>query len=231
MGLPIIEMKKLRKAFGRKEVLKDFNLSVARGESLVLLGASGAGKSVALKLILGLERPNSGEVIVRGGPIGMLFQNGALFDSLTVWENVAFELIENQGWDAAKARSFAIKILADVGLPAHVADMSPSDLSGGMRKRVGLARAIASSPQIILFDEPTTGLDPIMSEVINSLIAKTVRRMGATAITITHDLLSARKIADRIVMLEEGRIVWTGKPAELARAKNAYVRKFVSAAG
>ena len=227
----IIEMKNVRKAFGKKEVLKDFSLSVAKGESLVILGASGAGKSVALKLILGLEKPTSGTVAVRGGPIGMLFQNGALFDSLLVWENIAFELIENQGWDDARAREFAIRILASVGLPANVADMPPSDLSGGMRKRVGLARAIAASPEIILFDEPTTGLDPIMSEVINGLIAKTVRRMGATAITITHDLRSAREIADRIVMLEEGRIVWEGKPRELDAAANPYVKKFVRAAG
>jgi phospholipid/cholesterol/gamma-HCH transport system ATP-binding protein len=228
---PIIEMKNIHKSFGRKEVLKDFSLSVEKGESLVILGASGAGKSVALKLILGLEKPNRGEVVVRGGPIGMLFQNGALFDSLSVWENVSFELIENQGWDDAKARAFAIKTLAEVGLPESVADMPPSDLSGGMKKRVGLARAIAASPEIILFDEPTTGLDPIMSEVINSLIAKNVRRMGATAITITHDLLSARKIADRIVMLEEGRIAWSGPPCDLKDAKDPYVRKFVRAAG
>jgi phospholipid/cholesterol/gamma-HCH transport system ATP-binding protein len=226
----IIEMKKVRKSFGKKEVLRDFSLSVGKGESVVILGASGAGKSVALKLILGLEKPNSGEVKVEG-KIGMLFQNGALFDSLLVWENVAFELIENQGWDDAPARAFAIKKLSDVGLPAGVADMSPAELSGGMKKRVGLARAIAAKPEIILFDEPTTGLDPIMSEVINSLIAKLVRRLGVTAITITHDLGSARKIADRIVMLEGGRIVWTGKPSELRDAKNPYVKKFVLAAG
>jgi len=225
----IIEMKNVRKAFGKKEVLRDFNLSVGKGESVVILGASGAGKSVALKLILGLEKPSGGEVRVNGGPIGMLFQNGALFDSLSVWENISFELIENQGWDDAAARSLAVRMLAEVGLPASVADMPPSELSGGMKKRVGLARAIAAEPEIILFDEPTTGLDPIMSEVINSLIAKLVKKLGATAITITHDLKSARKIADRIVMLESGNIVWHGKPSELGEAKNPYVRKFVKA--
>jgi len=225
----IIEMKNVRKAFGKKEVLKDFNLSVGKGESVVILGASGAGKSVALKLILGLEKPSGGEVTVKGGPIGMLFQNGALFDSLSVWENISFELIENQSWDDAAARSLAVRMLAEVGLPASVADMPPSELSGGMKKRVGLARAIAAEPEIILFDEPTTGLDPIMSEVINSLIAKLVKKLGATAITITHDLNSARQIADRIVMLENGNIVWHGKPSELREARNSYVRKFVKA--
>ena len=231
------------KAFGRKRVLHHLDLDVYQGESLVVIGGSGTGKSVTIKCILGLLEPDSGVVEIDGKNVaklsvadrekvmeqfGMLFQNAALFDSLSVWENVAFSLIQNQHMSKAEAKKIAIQKLAQVGLKSDVADVYPADLSGGMRKRVGLARAIATNPAVIFFDEPTTGLDPIMSDVINDLIRDTVKKLGATALTITHDMNSARKIADRIAMLYEGKIIWVGTVAELDKTKNPYVRQFVA---
>jgi len=238
-----IVIKGLRKAFGRKKVLQGVDLEIEQGESVVVIGGSGSGKSVLLKCILGLLRPDGGEILVDGQPtvhmgssdrarlltkFGMLFQGAALFDSLPVWQNVSFGLIQGSGMKLPEAKRLAIDTLAKVGLGADVADLFPAELSGGMQKRVGLARAIASKPEIIFFDEPTTGLDPIMSDVINQLIVERVRDLGATALSITHDMASARKIADRIVMLYQGKIIWQGKTAEIDHSGNAYVDQFIN---
>lgn len=238
-----IVIKDLHKAFGPKKVLQGVDLEIARGESVVVIGGSGSGKSVLLKCILGLLKPDSGEIFVDGQPtvhmgssdrarmltrFGMLFQGAALFDSLPVWQNVSFGLIQGQNMKLSEAKKLAIDTLAKVGLGADVADLTPAELSGGMQKRVGLARAIASKPEVIFFDEPTTGLDPIMSDVINQLIAERVRDLGATALSITHDMASARKIADRIVMLYRGKIIWQGKTAEIDHSGNAYVDQFIN---
>lgn len=237
-----IKITNLHKAFGKKVVLDGVDLEVKRGESLVVIGGSGTGKSVLIKCIQGILTPEEGSILVDGGEVvgvdqkdkeklhskmGMLFQGGALFDSMLVWENVAFGLMENQNVPRKEAKSRAVQILRQVGLAPAVADLSPSELSGGMQKRVSLARAIATKPEIIFFDEPTTGLDPIMADVINDLIIESVKGLGATALTITHDMASARKIADRIAMLYKGQIVWQGTVKELDKTKNEYVRQFV----
>ncbi|MBD5397960.1 ATP-binding cassette domain-containing protein [bacterium] len=239
---PVIELKGVYKSFGSKYVLRNFDLTINKGESVVMLGQSGMGKSVSIRLMLGLLESDSGSIKINGKEIsnfsneefyennkkiGMLFQNGALFDSMSVWENVAFSLLNVERIAPDVAKKIAIEKLADVGLPAKVADMMPSELSGGMKKRVGLARAIADNPDIIFFDEPTTGLDPIMSDVINDLIVRCVKHIGATALTITHDIASAKKIADRIIMLRDGQIVWSGTPDDLSNPKDEYVEKFV----
>ena len=223
-----IEMKKVSKAFGKKQVLKDLDLTVNRGESVVIIGGSGTGKSVTLKCILGLLHPDKGTIKFNGKNIGMLFQGAALFDSLTVWENVSFAVLQQRGMSRERAKKIAIEKLAEVGLKPDVADVYPADLSGGMKKRVGLARAIAIQPDTLFFDEPTTGLDPIMSDVINDLIVRCVKKLGATALTITHDMTSARKIADKIAMLYDGKIIWMGTVAELDKTDNPYVRQFVA---
>jgi phospholipid/cholesterol/gamma-HCH transport system ATP-binding protein len=242
MAHPMIELSGVHKAFGAKRVLDGVDLSVAKGESLVIIGGSGTGKSVTLKSVLGILRPDKGTVKVDGVDVtnasgglrertnakfGMLFQGAALFDSLTVWENVAFGLIQGRGISRSKAHDIAVAKLAQVGLGKDVARLSPSELSGGMQKRVGLARAIAADPEIIFFDEPTTGLDPIMADVINDLIVSTVKGMGVTALSITHDMVSARKIADRIAMLYKGKIIWAGPVSEIDRSGNAYVDQFI----
>jgi phospholipid/cholesterol/gamma-HCH transport system ATP-binding protein len=239
---PKIAVAGLRKSFGRKRVLEGIDLSVASGESLVVIGGSGTGKSVLIKCILGLIRPDAGSIRIDGAEsmrlgraarqqlmqrFGMLFQGSALFDSLSVWENVAFGLIEGRGMARAAARDIATQKLAAVGLGADVAMLRPAELSGGMQKRVALARAIAADPEIVFFDEPTTGLDPIMADVINRLIVNIVRGLGATTISITHDMTSARRIADRIAMLHKGQIVWQGPTAEIDRTDNPYVDQFV----
>jgi phospholipid/cholesterol/gamma-HCH transport system ATP-binding protein len=237
-----IELTGLCKSFGPKTVLDGIDLSVARGESVVVIGGSGTGKSVMLKCILGLLTPESGSIRIDGEEVtalpgrergrvlqkfGMLFQGGALFDSLKVWENVAFGLIQGRKMPREQARDIAISTLAQVGLAASVGDLSPSELSGGMQKRVALARAIATQPEIIFFDEPTTGLDPIMADVINGLIVKCVKELGATTLSITHDMASARKIADRIAMLYRGRLIWIGPASEIDRSGNEFVDQFV----
>ncbi|CAA7613840.1 ABC transporter ATP-binding protein [Magnetospirillum sp. SS-4] len=239
---PKIRLADVHKAFGPKVVLDGIDLSVARGESVVVIGGSGTGKSVMLKCILGLLRPESGSIQVDGEEVvglssrereqvmrkfGMLFQGGALFDSLKVWENVAFGLIQGQGMERARARDIAIEKLAQVGLAASSGDLFPAELSGGMQKRVSLARAIATSPEIIFFDEPTTGLDPIMADVINDLIVKCCKELGATALSITHDMASARKIADRIAMLYKGRLIWVGPAKDIDRSGNEFVDQFI----
>jgi phospholipid/cholesterol/gamma-HCH transport system ATP-binding protein len=223
-------------------VLDGVDLEVADGESLVVIGGSGTGKSVLLKCILGILTPDSGSIEIDGVELtglsrrereetmhkfGMLFQGSALFDSLPVWENVAFRLLQIERLARAEARAKAVETLGMVGLGESVADLSPAELSGGMQKRVGLARAIAAQPEILFFDEPTTGLDPIMADVINELIARLVRQLGATAISITHDLASARKIADRIAMIYKGKIIWQGPVDEIDASGNPYVDQFI----
>ena len=239
---PKIRIRDLHVAFGAKHVLRGLDLDVGVGESVVIIGGSGVGKSVALKCILGLVEPDSGSIEIDGEElvgltgserdrvnekIGMLFQGGALFDSLQVWQNVAFGLIQGERMDRRSAHAKAVEKLAQVGLGPDVADLWPAELSGGMKKRVGLARAIATDPEIIFFDEPTTGLDPIMGDVIDKLIVQCVRELGATALSITHDMASARRIADRIAMLHEGRIIWHGSVKAIDRSGNAHVDQFI----
>ena len=236
----MIELSNVAKAFGPNHVLRGVNLTIASGESMVVIGGSGTGKSVLLKSILGLVTPDSGLITLDGQDVtksdrdaflarfGMLFQGGALFDSLRVWENVAFRLMHGAlKRPKAEAREIAVEKLRRVGLKPETADLLPAELSGGMQKRVGLARAIAAEPEIIFFDEPTTGLDPIMSGVINDLIREIVVEMGATAMTITHDMSSVRAIADRVAMLHDGVIQWTGPVAEMDSAPDPYLQQFI----
>jgi phospholipid/cholesterol/gamma-HCH transport system ATP-binding protein len=238
-----ISVRGLRKSFGRKRVLDGLEIDCETGKRLVIIGGSGTGKSVLVKCILGLLHPEAGSIRIDGietvglrraarerltQKFGMLFQGGALFDSLRVWENVAFGLIQGRGMERAAAKDIALAKLAAVGLGAEAGELRPAELSGGMQKRVALARAIAAEPEIIFFDEPTTGLDPIMADVINDLIVKCVREVGTTAVSITHDMISARKIADRIAMLHEGRIIWHGPTEEIDRSGNPFVDQFIN---
>jgi phospholipid/cholesterol/gamma-HCH transport system ATP-binding protein len=236
----MITLSGVHKSFGPNRVLRGVDLTIAKGESMVIIGGSGTGKSVLLKSVLGLVTPDQGTITLDGQDVtkgdrdaflarfGMLFQGGALFDSLKVWENVAFRLLRGHlKRPKAEAREIAIEKLRRVGLKPEVADLFPAELSGGMQKRVGLARAIAASPEIIFFDEPTTGLDPIMSGVINDLIREIVVEMGATAMTITHDMSSVRAIADRVAMLHDGLIRWTGPVAEMDATPDPYVQQFI----
>jgi len=242
-SVPKISVRELRKSFGRKRVLDGVDIDCASGESLVIIGGSGTGKSVLVKCILGLLDPEAGSIRINGAEtvglprgareqlmqkFGMLFQGGALFDSLSVWENVAFGLVRGRGTERPAAKEIALAKLASVGLGPEVSLLRTAELSGGMQKRVALARAIAAEPEIVFFDEPTTGLDPIMADVINDLIVKCVREVGTTAVSITHDMVSARKIADRIAMLHGGRIVWHGPTAEIDHSGNPYVDQFIN---
>ena len=237
-----IGVRGLHKAFGSKVILDGLDLDVPNGQSVVVIGGSGTGKSVLLKCILGLLEPEAGEILIDGSNVvganqttieairrkfGMLFQGGALFDSLPIWENVAFGLMARRDLERTEAREIAITNLRRVGLKAETADQFPAELSGGMQKRVGLARAIASEPEILFFDEPTTGLDPIMADVINDLIRSLVTEIGASALSITHDMASVRKIADRVAMLYEGRIIWEGPVADIENSGNPYVDQFI----
>jgi phospholipid/cholesterol/gamma-HCH transport system ATP-binding protein len=242
MVSPKISLRGVTKSFGAKKVLQGIDLDVAPGESVVVIGGSGMGKSVLLKCILGLMRPDAGTIAIDGEPsaglgdaararilrkFGMLFQGGALFDSLRVWENVAFGPIQSDGMAPAKAKEIALAKLGSVGLAPEIGELYPSELSGGMQKRVALARAIAREPEIIFFDEPTTGLDPIMADVINELIVKCVDDLGATAVSITHDMASARKIGHRIAMLYDGKLIWQGAVGDIDRSGNDYVEQFI----
>jgi len=233
----------LSKAFGSKKVLNELELEVNKGESLVVIGGSGVGKSVLIKSIVGLIKPDKGSILIDGQEttnlnakqhqnllrkFGYLFQGGALFDSLPIWKNIAFVILQENTMSLKEARKLAISKLEDVGLDERVADLYPAELSGGMQKRAALARAIALNPEIIFFDEPTTGLDPIMSAIINDLIVKNSKHLGATTITITHDLISARYIADRIAMIYEGKIIWQGPTEKLDSSGNPYVEQFVN---
>ena len=242
MAETYIELNNVKKSFGPKHVLNGVTVSVPKGHSLVVIGGSGTGKSVMLKCILGLLHPDSGSIRIAGEEVvgltgqarddylsrfGMLFQGAALFDSLSVWENVAFGLIQGRHMARAKARDIAIEKLGQVGLTPEVGNLYPAELSGGMQKRVGLARAIAADPEIIFFDEPTTGLDPIMADVINNLIVDCVKRLGATTVSITHDMASARKIADDIAMIFKGEIIWQGPAKTIDTSGNPYVDQFI----
>jgi len=237
-----IVLKNVHKAFGPKQVLNGVNLSVPKGRSVVVIGGSGTGKSVMIKTILGIIHPDSGSITIGGEEVtglrgkerdqlllrfGMLFQGAALFDSLPVWENVAFGLIQGRNTPRKEARDIAMEKLGQVGLGPEVGGLYPAELSGGMQKRVGLARAVAADPEIIFFDEPTTGLDPIMADVINNLIVDCVKRLGATTISITHDMVSARKIADRIAMIHKGEIIWQGPARAIDTSGNPYVDQFI----
>lgn len=238
---PKISVRDVHKAFDNNDVLRGVDLDLPAGRSLAVIGGSGTGKSVLIKSIIGLLEPDSGSILVDGEEtlglspgerervtrkFGMLFQGAALFDSLPVWENVAFGL--SQAMCRRDARQAALEAMNMVGLDTDIADRSPAELSGGMQKRAGLARAIATRPEILFFDEPTTGLDPIMGSVIDSLIVKSVRELGATALTITHDMASARRIADNIAMIYQGRIVWHGPVAEIDHSGNDMVDQFIN---
>ena len=242
MSSPKISLRGVTKAFGPKKVLRGIDLDVAAGESMVVIGGSGTGKSVLLKCILGLMRPDGGSIKIDGEEtvdftnssrarvmrkFGMLFQGGALFDSLRVWQNVAFGPMQSDGMAPEKAKAVAIGKLGNVGLGPEIGELFPSELSGGMQKRVALARAIAREPEIIFFDEPTTGLDPIMADVINELIVKCVSELGATAVSITHDMASARKIGHRIAMLHDGKLIWQGPVKDIDHCDNAHVEQFI----
>jgi phospholipid/cholesterol/gamma-HCH transport system ATP-binding protein len=239
---PKIRLKGVKKSFGPKVVLDGIDLEIAPQESLVVIGGSGTGKSVLIKCILGILTPDAGSIEVDGkevtklngrermelmGKFGMLFQGGALFDSLKVWENIAFGLIQARGMEREKARKIAIEKLGQVGLKEDVAILSPAELSGGMQKRVALARAIAANPEIIFFDEPTTGLDPIMADVINDLIIKCTKELGLTTLSITHDMASVRKIATNVAMLYHGKLIWQGAAKDIDKSGNEYVDQFV----
>jgi len=241
-AVPKLELKGVYKSFGNNHVLKGLDIAVEKGKSLVVIGGSGTGKSVMIKSVLGIVRPDKGSIKVDGQEtmtmndherdalmkkFGMLFQGGALFDSLSVWENVAFGLIQGQKMDRQQAKDIAISKLQSVGLSARVAGLFPAELSGGMQKRVALARAVATSPEIIFFDEPTTGLDPIMADVINDLIVEASKGLGATTLSITHDMASARKIADNIAMIYKGQIIWHGPAKDIDKSGNEYVAQFI----
>ncbi|MDT2071194.1 ATP-binding cassette domain-containing protein [uncultured Planktomarina sp.] len=237
----MITFENIYKSFGSNHVLRGVNLTVKRGESMVIIGGSGTGKSVLIKTVLGLVEPDIGRILVDGQDVtqvkrdaflsrfGMLFQGGALFDSMPVWQNVAFRLQRGAlKRPRAEAREIAIEKLRRVGLAPDVADRFPAELSGGMQKRVSLARAIAAEPEIIFFDEPTTGLDPIMSGVINELIREIVVEMGVTAMTITHDMTSVHTIADKIAMLHRGTIQWCGSQTDMTQSGDPHVEQFVN---
>jgi phospholipid/cholesterol/gamma-HCH transport system ATP-binding protein len=239
---PKIELSGVYKSFGSKKVLDGVDLVVNEGESLVVIGGSGTGKSVLIKCILGILTPDKGTIKIDGvdvgklsrverqkimGKFGMLFQGGALFDSLPVWENISFSLLQNKSINKADAKELAVEKLKAVGLGSDVANLSPAELSGGMQKRVALARAIAANPEIIFFDEPTTGLDPIMADVINQLIVKCSKDLGATTLTITHDMASVRRIAHRVTMIYKGKLIWQGDVREIERSGNEYVDQFI----
>jgi phospholipid/cholesterol/gamma-HCH transport system ATP-binding protein len=238
-----ITIRNLYKAFNSKKVLEGIDLDIKQGESLVVIGGSGSGKSVLLKTIIGLIPPDSGSIKIDNQEItnlnsrdynklmhrfGFLFQGGALFDSLPIWENVAFGLLQGINMSRPEAKEIALKKLVSVGLESNVAELFPAELSGGMQKRVSLARAIASDPEIIFFDEPTTGLDPIMANIINELIIKCSQELGATTVTITHDMESVKRIAKHVAMIYKGRIIWKGDASELYNSGNEYVDQFVS---
>lgn len=239
---PKIELSGVYKTFGSKKVLDGIDLTIEKGESLVVIGGSGSGKSVLIKSILGIMQPDRGSIKIDGIEVtklsrnerqdmmrkfGMLFQGGALFDSLPVWENITFALLQNKSVNKSQAKELAIEKLKSVGLAPEVSNLFPSELSGGMQKRVALARAIAANPEIIFFDEPTTGLDPIMSDVINKLIVKCSKELGATTLTITHDMASARHIANNVTMIYQGKLIWRGDIKHIDSSNNPYVDQFI----
>lgn len=229
-----LSVSRLCKSFGKNIILDDISFEVDAGESFCIIGGSGSGKSVLIKCVLGILKPDRGEILLEGkklenmNDIGMLFQGGALFDSMNILDNISLGLIEGQHMDEEKAHKIAFEKLEAVKLKKEVAYSYPSELSGGMQKRVALARAIASNPKVIFFDEPTTGLDPIMSSTINNLIVECVKDLNASAISITHDISSLRKIADNVALIFKGKFVWFGNINEIDTSDNAYIRQFIS---
>jgi phospholipid/cholesterol/gamma-HCH transport system ATP-binding protein len=243
MSVPKIKLTGVTKSFGSNHVLKGVDLEVAEGESLVLIGGSASGKTLLLKLILGLEKPDNGSIQIDGVEtttldrkeqetllhrMGMLFQQAALFDSMPIWENVAFQLLQDQKLSREEAKRIALEKIVSVGLTADVGELLPAEISGGMQKRVGFARAIANTPEIVLLDEPTAGLDPIMTNVIGQLILKGVRELGATTLSITSDMKGARQIADRIAMIYDGKIIWCGATEDVDNSDNPYLDQFIN---
>ncbi len=243
MSTPKLQLKGIKKKLRGRQVLDGVDLSVDKGQSLVIIGGSGSGKSVTLKCVLGLMKPDAGQVLVDGADVtrmpepvrarnmrkfGMLFQGGALFDSLSIWENIAFRLIYADGVSRKDARERAIETMRKVRLAPEFAEVRPIELSGGMQKRASLARAIIAKPDIIFFDEPTTGLDPITADAINDLIVEQTKELGCAAVSITHDMPSARKIADEVAMLYGGKIVWRGSASSIDHSGNEMVDQFVA---
>jgi len=238
----LIIVKDLSVSFGNNIILNNINLHLSNKESLVIIGKSGSGKSVLLKCLMGLLKPNSGSIEINGvnivnsnrknkentlKNIGVTFQNGALFDSLNVWENITFKQTRFFGFNKEAAKEKALSIIKNLELNENILELYPSELSGGMQKRIAIARAICDQPPILFFDEPTSGLDPITGKIINDLIDKTVRNLGVSAITITHDISSIKDLASRVILLNDNKIAWSGKPSDMKKSKNYIVKQFL----
>ncbi|MDB9870713.1 ATP-binding cassette domain-containing protein [Alphaproteobacteria bacterium] len=240
----IIKVRNLTKKFNEKIILKNINFDLYEGESLAIIGASGSGKSVLLKNIIGLLKPEIGSIKINNVEtinlsrskrenllleLGITFQHGALFDSLTIWENVIFKIQRIKKLTKINGQKYALDIIKNLGLGPDILNLYPSEISGGMQKRIAIARAISSNPSILLFDEPTSGLDPVTGSVIDELIVKSVKRLGASAITITHDMASVSRIADKVILIDDQTVSWTGKPNEMLKSNNAKVQQFIKA--
>ena len=240
----IIKVRNLTKKFNEKIILKNINFDLYEGESLAIIGASGSGKSVLLKNIIGLLKPEIGSIKINNVEtinlsrskrenllleLGITFQHGALFDSLTIWENVIFKIQRIKKLTKINGQKYALDIIKNLGLGPDILNLYPSEISGGMQKRIAIARAISSNPSILLFDEPTSGLDPVTGSVIDELIVKSVKRLGASAITITHDMASVSRIADKVILIDDQTVSWTGKPKEMLKSNNAKVQQFIKA--
>lgn len=243
MAGPAINLQNVTKNFGANHVLRGIDLDIPAGGSVVVIGPSGTGKTVLLKTLIGVYAPDGGSLTVDGtevigldgvarralyGRFGMLFQKSGLFDSLPVWENVAFRLLQQDGMRRKDARDRAIEKLGLVGLAPGEADLFPSELSGGMQKRVGIARAMAADPDVLLLDEPTAGLDPIMSNIINDLILEVMEKTGATVVSVNSDMRGAARTAQTAAMVYDGRFIWTGPTADMQDSGNEYVDQFVN---
>ncbi len=240
----VLKVEKLTKTFNEDTVLKDINFDLYKGESLAIIGTSGSGKSVLLKNIIGLLKPDEGSIKINNIEtinlsrskrenllldIGVTFQHGALFDSLTIWENVIFRIQRIKKLSEKNGKRHALNIIKDLGLGSEILDLYPSEISGGMQKRIAIARAICSKPKILLFDEPTSGLDPVTGSVIDDLILNSVRSLGASAITITHDMASVSKIADKVILIDQQTIAWSGTPHEMEKSTNKKIQQFIKA--
>ena len=238
----ILEVKDLKKTFGNNIILNNINFNLLEGESLAIIGASGSGKSVLLKNIIGLLKPDSGSIKINSTEmvnlprrdkenlllkLGITFQHGALFDSLRIWENIVFKIQSQQKISKADGRKLALSIIKRLSLEPKILDLFPSEISGGMQKRVAIARAICGDPKILLFDEPTSGLDPVTGSVIDQLIINAVKTIGASAITITHDMASVSRIADKVILIDKKIISWSGTPKEMLISKNLKIKEFI----